>query len=972
MQDNFSSYIAQLKIKHKGTIFNPLFFNGCLSDNGEVFTSSIHLFLLIQPTETFVKALNLNLKNPMIDSITLFANFVDDEPVTHNKLKYIKYSRYYGLQLSDITRHFKDNAINIFLYDTLVLDFNSIVYLRCLKNTQIGILSAKQFGDDIPDDSCLFKNVSSYNNVNTDFNGFAVLGKLQDYDLFLDMYGSINMLVSYLDKYEVVNLSKIVISYLFEKKDYEDTYISDKFPVIYAPVQLYFMEDLNVVVPQEDILETFSKQLVDRVTIEHPVTPELLPLEDQEAIVNIKNKILSEMLVNYRAEREKQVEKIRLQCTEIYNSTNEKNTKGLAELKKQKLEELDVFFEREVALRKEALEIRYERENKELSLRITENDTAARLEAEKKKLLEFKKIDIEIQRKLDNEAKKVDKIIEDSKTRAHTAFKHEIEVFTKSAYANLDQQINELRQQRIQEINRETSLFSKAQTEKINKEHQAEKQRLDTLLQEYDNFKRQETESLFQTEYSKKLSSSLVELETYLQSLKKEKLEQLHLELNGETEMMYTNLRTTERFKMKESEHNVKLYEQDCNKKIDLHVKELLAQRMKTEEVRMDNELRLLRESKRKQIEDEETAKIKHECAVTKEEMLKQVHLEIETFKSNEYERCKLDVEEKIRTLHSEKIEEHQKLLVVQEIEHNDKQEILLNEQKEKKLRELDELMSVKLRERNSELQSYKTEQLKEIALFLDKFKENELAKIEMNRQLQDSELKEKRAQREREIDNELSTTRRAKVKEIKAELTKERKTMSLELEKQFQETLEAKNKEQEREYAAKLHDKFGIMEKENETLTSKLLASSKRQHQDYLEQTKKEKNELEKTVIEEHNKQLGDLEQEYQDKVDFHKSLLKESIKDERQKLLISEKDAISKELAVYKTERTSEIGQEITAETAKLKEEKLLSMDKEILSYKEKHLEAINIELAQWKKTQEESLKKKFQSLYSDLKDL
>ena len=161
-------------------------------------------------------------------------------------------------------------------------------------------------------------------------------------------------------------------------------------------------------------------------------------------------------------------------------------------------------------------------------------------------------------------------------------------------------------------------------------------------------------------------------------------------------------------------------------------------------------------------------------------------------------------------------------------------------------------------------------------------------------------------------------------------------------------------------------------MEKENETLTSKLLASSKRQHQDYLEQTKKEKNELEKTVIEEHNKQLGDLEQEYQDKVDFHKSLLKESIKDERQKLLISEKDAISKELAVYKTERTSEIGQEITAETAKLKEEKLLSMDKEILSYKEKHLEAINIELAQWKKTQEESLKKKFQSLYSDLKDL
>ena len=87
MQDNFSSHIAQLKTKHKDTTFTPLFFNGSLSDSGELSLKPIRLFLLMTPTEQFIKALNLNLKNPNIDSITLFSNFNDDEPVSHTKLK---------------------------------------------------------------------------------------------------------------------------------------------------------------------------------------------------------------------------------------------------------------------------------------------------------------------------------------------------------------------------------------------------------------------------------------------------------------------------------------------------------------------------------------------------------------------------------------------------------------------------------------------------------------------------------------------------------------------------------------------------------------------------------------------------------------------------------------------------------------------------------------------------------------------
>lgn len=991
MQDNFSSHIAQLKTKHKDTTFTPLFFNGSLSDSGELSLKPIRLFLLMTPTEQFIKALNLNLKNPNIDSITLFSNFNDDEPVSHTKLKYIKTSKYYGLQLSDVTSYFKDDEINIFMYDTLVLDFNSIIYSHYLTKTQFGILSSKHFDGAIPDDSCVLKTVSSYNNVNTDFNGFVILGKIQDYDLFLDMYGSINMLVSYLDNHEVINLSKIIISYLFEKKVHEDTYISDKFPVIYAPFQLYFMEDLNVMLPREDVLELFSREIVECVTLDHEYREDHLPLEDREIITNIKNKILSEMLLNYNIERKKQIEDTKRQCKELYDISNEQNVKELDEKKQKKCEELDVFFEQEKKHRREILDVQHEKEKVEIARKIKEIEDLAQTKAEEKKITEFKKIDIEIQKKLDNETTKLSENIKDIKIRAHLTLKQEIEAFTKTAYANLDEEIKQTREQKIQEINLEISLIGKSQLERIKEDHQAEKRRLDVLLKEYDISKRQEFESLQRTEYFKKLSSSLIELETYVESVKKEKLDQLQLEVNKATEMIYEKLRASESCKSKEIDEKLKLHEEESTEKVDSYIKELTVQRMKTEETRVDNELRLLRESKRKEMEEEEMSKIKRECAAVKEEFIKQIHLEIETFKRNEYDRCKLDVEEKVRTVHSERIQELDALLNKQGAERKQAQDTLLDEEKQIKLRELDELIrvklsdvdeliSVKLSERTAELHSYKTEKLKEINIFLQQFKENELSKFELTNQVRDNKMKEKRTEQEKEIELEMIARRQEKLKEITAELTKERKKISAELEKQSQEILEARTIEQERVYTAKLQDRFRNLEEENEALVAKLLASSKRDYDDYLEENRKEKLELEKLVIEEHNKQLReleeehnkqlrDLEEDYQEKNNFHKSLLKDSIKEERQKLLASEKDGIAKEVSEYKQARISELEEKLTVDLARIKEERLLSINKEITAYREKQMEQLKIEFLEWKRSQEEGLKRKFKSLYSDL---
>jgi hypothetical protein len=189
-------------------------------------------------------------------------------------------------------------------------------------------------------------------------------------------------------------------------------------------------------------------------------------------------------------------------------------------------------------------------------------------------------------------------------------------------------------------------------------------------------------------------------------------------------------------------------------------------------------------------------------------------------------------------------------------------------------------------------------------------------------------------------------------------------------LEKEYVEKLKKSNEEQEQKYKAQLQEKIHNLEAENEIFISKLLTSTKRQHEEYLEQTNKEKNELERSVIENHNKQLKELQKEYQEKIDFHKLLLKETVKDERQSLLMAERESMEEGLKAYKQRRIHELDDETVKEIAKFKEDRLTLMDAELTKLREEKLEKITSELSQWKQSQEEVLKKRFQNLYSDLK--
>lgn len=879
MGDNFLSYIAQLKNKHKETKFNPMFFNGILHDIKEDVSNTINLFVSMpkNPSQQFIKALTLNLNNPNIESILVFINCHQNMPVTHAKLKYVKCSKEYGLKIIDITCYFKENQLNIFMYDMIVLDYKTTTYLRYLTNTQLAVLSAKIFEETIPDDPNTPDNASVHKNITTEFNAIAVLGKIDEYDLFLDMYGSINMLISYIYfSYEIVNVSKIILSYMFEKSSCDNTYISETFPIIHVTAQLYFMEDLTVVIPSETILEEFGNEIADCIVLENiEYTQDVLPLEDQLVITDIKNKLRSEILLNCKVEFEKQIKTITLECDNLSTLKRNEIAREYDKQKKEKQAELAFFFQEEKRKYKELLDVQQKKEKEELTIKIQGIEAKAKLEVEQTKESELKKMNAELKKRIEEESVKTNKIIEDTRTLAETEFKSNFEKYTKKAYADLEQYIGEKRQESLREVDNEMKGVAASKLHEMDQNYLIEKKRREDQLNEEDENKRQEFDSLHKAKYLEKFSKTLIEMEAHFALVKQGRMAELEEEMNILRNEMERKYKTEDLLKRQDLEKSAKAYLEEKIKEQDKH-------------------------------------------AITRETQI--VH----------------------------------------------KQNIMLERKRKKDLEDLEEIHRVK----QAEVQEHKAKQLKEINIYLHQHKENQLSKLQISKQIQDNEIIEERLRKEKELDREISIKRNDIFKEMHCELEEEKKRKNQELEKEYIEKLKKSNEEHEHKHKIQLQEKIHNLEAENEIFISKLLTSTKHQHEEYLQQMNKEKDELERSIIENHNKQLRDLQKEYQEKIDFHKLLLKETVKDERQSLLMAERESMEEGLKAYKQKRMHEIDDETLKEMAKYKHDKLLLMEQELVKIKEDKVEKINSELSRWKEEEEEILKKRFQNLYSDLK--
>ena len=106
MEDKFSQYITQLKNRYKYTKFKPIFLSGCLEENKTNNIFKINVFHLLPDTMTsnFKKAILKNLENDKITKIYLITNNSDtqEEKINHNKIKYLNFSKFYGILFYDI------------------------------------------------------------------------------------------------------------------------------------------------------------------------------------------------------------------------------------------------------------------------------------------------------------------------------------------------------------------------------------------------------------------------------------------------------------------------------------------------------------------------------------------------------------------------------------------------------------------------------------------------------------------------------------------------------------------------------------------------------------------------------------------------------------------------------------------------------------------------------------------------------
>jgi hypothetical protein len=134
---------------------------------------------------------------------------------------------------------------------------------------------------------------------------------------------------------------------------------------------------------------------------------------------------------------------------------------------------------------------------------------------------------VELKKRTDEETTKTNKIIEDTKKLAETEFKSKFEKYTKKAYDDLEQYIGEKRQESLREVDEEMKKVTAFKIDELEKEHLIEKKRREELLNEEDETKRQEFESLHKINYLEKFSNTLIEMETHFASVKQTRMAEI-------------------------------------------------------------------------------------------------------------------------------------------------------------------------------------------------------------------------------------------------------------------------------------------------------------------------------------------------------------------------------------------------------------------------------------------------------------
>jgi hypothetical protein len=972
MEDKFSQHITQLKNRYKCTKFKPIFLNGCLEESNTNNIFEINVFHLLPDTMTpnFKKAILKNLENDKITEIYLITNNIDSqqERINHDKVKYLNFSKFYGIQFYDIFQYFKNDAINIFLYDSVVLDNLSIIFLNNLQEKQIGLISSRKFLNELNNDrECCLSITKQNESHNFEFNGFIVNGKINElYDIYVNIYGSLNLLIQQMiiKNYSFINLSNIFKSYIFEYSPYnvlnKNNYFMNSFPIIYVTQQLYFHDYLDVTLPDIESFEKYNEQALECIDYEILNKPlDFLSVEDQVIINETKNKIFSNFYLEYKNHFLQKTSDYEKKYNSEFLSKQELINKELELYKNNK--ELEINKQLQLDKNNKELEINKQLQlDKEENNKILDNYKQERIneieELKNKQVLEIQTL---TNQKLNDELAIINKNLKNTEQSAYDKFKEELELFTKKSYENLNFQINIEKQEKLKDIDEKIENLRKNNLHSVNIEHLKERERLEKLLTEYENYKKQEIDKKSNEDYFSIYSSKLNEIELKMLEIKNEKIALMDEEINTIKSEKIKLLNQNEGYEMNKLEENIKKYKEEWEKKVDSYIDNLKNEKAKTAELEFDIEFSKIKKKTIEVMEEKESSRINKETSEYKTKLIADINTELEIYKNNKLELINIDINSQMHIYYEERKKITDEELLSEKSKLQIKQLKTFEKDYNEKMTALEEDIKKRKNDSDNDILILKEKKLEEISEILQRYKDNNIKTIEIEK----SNLLDSINRENDKIKDKLKEERELfhlnEIEQIKKSLIEEKSKINSELESKFKLKLEE-------EYKHKLQANITKIETEYETNISNLLNRYDYKEKQYIEKFNSLKLDLEKSVIADHNKQIKLLEEQLNTKIELHKQFLKDTVKEERDKLLLDERESIKDQLKEFNETCLKEEEIKIKKEIEQIRQSRLFMVDLEVGKIKEEKLSLLNIELAKHKADEQEKIKKIYKNLF------
>jgi len=996
--DLFLNYITQFK-KNYNVRARPLFLNGVLEETGKT-AANIILFQMLPEVVTAndTRALALNAENREVLKIFVISNTKDI--YVNDKVSYVRTDKPFGIQFADIFAYFHENTINIVLFDSIVFDSTTLSYIKNLSTKQVGLICPRYFAE-IPDEVDKY-NLSSNKNPHNcfEFTGLAIHGKINiGGDLYVNMVGCINILISIAtSKFNVVNLSEIVISYLLEShQPNQDTYITDNFPVLYSLPQLYFNESLDVALPDVTDFESFINEEVDCVYYTAPP----LPIEEEIDICNVKNKILQVAYREYKKEYENKSSIIQDSLREYQRNGTSVIELNMEKLKTDKLAELSTYIHGLKATKESQIEEYRISKEASLSELYLNKVTALDIEIQKTRVEKLHEVEKKCQEELDSKLGTIKQIIQDTENSAHLSFQRDLDAYTRAMYNKANQEIEEHKASSRLAMNTEMTTLRVNLERQIETENEMNRRRLENTLSEYERCKKNEIINHYQTEYFLKYNTIIVDIENRTKMIENKRLEEIDRDLQLYKTMKTDELNNIDIAERKQLKEKLLKVEAQQLEELDTHINEIERSKLLDIEIKINTDVIGLREKKINEIEQscleyEKQLKLNAETSskMYADSLRQELAIKHQDYKLEQQQISKKLIEEEYERIKTEKVKEHSAYLLEKFLNLDLLKQNELNAKFSDKQKELDLIAAQKKQESENELMAHREFLLKNVYQAIKEIKASEMSNLEEYKAVKLAEINFDNEVTRRRLEDSRVLFHEKQLQEITDGLQKEKEEINARLEKEYSEALLKQNKIHEKRSRAENKKKLEEIKTEHEadvnTLNRKfqdLILEFHLKHE--VERTKTinefetEKMNMQRELIKNHNEALVNLEHEYEETRTRYGDMMKKSFNDERLQMIEAERLKIEESLVEYRRqliERDREqimkekvdATEQVLEEVASLKQLKIDSIEREIAALKEERVVAIEKELRLYKEKNEDLIRKEFNTLVRGLKEL